>query len=177
MSVPKSERGQSGLEFYHTALNLRREIIALLLRDFGLKKKVRTTEILTQMYSIDPEDEKTLQAILTKYQMDDSVIDEYPTWLVDEFRNTILLILRDLRLNIRMANSIYVTTKAEYEERRNHWNRAIGNCQQLLEEMQFVIETLPVNAEKYMRYVGMIEKEINLLKGVRKSDNKILGRL
>lgn len=177
MSVPKSERGQSGMEFYHNALKLRKEITALLLRDFGLKKKIRTTEILVKMYKIEPSDKQTLKSILTKYRMDDSVIDEYPEWLIKDFRDTIITILRNIRMNIRMGNSIYVTTKAEFDERRNCWNKAIGSCQQLLEEMQFVIETLPVDAEKYMRYVGMIEKEINLLKGVRKSDNKILGRL
>lgn len=177
MSVPKGERGLSGMEFYHTALALRREIISLLLRDFGLKKKERSIDLIAKMYGIDSTDEQTLKSIITKYRMDSSVIDEYPEWLINEFRDTILSILRSLRLNIRMANSIHVTNKAEYDERRNCWNRAIGNCQQLLEEMQFVIETLPVDAEKYMRYVGLIDKEINLLKGVRKSDNKILGRL
>lgn len=54
MSVPKSQRGQSAMEFYHNALILRQEITALLLRDFGLKKKVRTVEILTKMYNIEP---------------------------------------------------------------------------------------------------------------------------
>lgn len=177
MSVPEGKRGLSGMEFYHTALKLRREIISLLLRDFGLKKKERSIDLISKMYDIAPEDETALKSIVTKYRMDSSVIDEYPDWLIGEFRNTILLILRNLRLNIRMANSIYVTNKAEFDERRNCWNKAIGNCQQLLEEMQFVIETLPVDAEKYMRYVGMIDKEITLLKGVRKNDNKILGRL
>lgn len=177
MSVPKSQRNQSTMEFYHNALKLRHEITALLLRDFGLKKKVRTIEILVKMYDVDPNDEKTLAAILNKYKMDSSIIDEYPSWLVDEFRKTILDILRDISLNIKMANSIYIQTKEEYTERRLYWDRAIGNCQQLLAEMQFVIETLPVDAEKYMRYVEMIDKEINLLKGVRKADNKTLGKL
>ena len=38
--------------------------------------------------------------------------------------------------------------------------------------MQLAIEILPINAEKYMRYVDMIEEEIALLKGWRKADNK-----
>lgn len=177
MSVPKSKRNQSAMEFYHNALTLRHEITTLLLRDFGLKKKVRTVEILTKAYDISDDDKQTLAEILKKYQMDSSVIDEYPSWLIDEFRQTILHILRDMSLNIKMANSLYIQSKEEYVERRNYWSKAIGNCQQLLAEMQFVVETLPVNADKYMRYVGMIDKEINLLKGVRKADNKALGRL
>ena len=177
MSVPKSQRNQSVMEFYHNALNLRHEITALLLRDFGLKKKIRTVEILVKMCDIDPADKQTLTSILNKYKMDSSIIDEYPSWLIAEFRQTILGILRDMSLNIKMANSIYIQTKEEYTERRLFWDKAIGNCQQLLAEMQFVIETLPVDAEKYMRYVGMIDKQINLLKGVRKADNKALGKL
>ena len=34
------------------------------------------------------------------------------------------------------------------------------------------METLPVNADKYLRFGELIEKEIALLKGWRKSDNK-----
>lgn len=43
--------------------------------------------------------------------------------------------------------------------------------------MQYIISIIPVDAQKYMRYVDMIEKEIALLKGWRKSDNKILKRI
>ena len=34
------------------------------------------------------------------------------------------------------------------------------------------IETLPVDVDKYTRFAEMIQTEINLLKGWRKSDNK-----
>lgn len=54
---------------------------------------------------------------------------------------------------------------------------AIGNCEQLLQEMQYIISIIPVDAQKYIRYVEMIEKEIALLKGWRKSDNKILKKI
>ena len=43
--------------------------------------------------------------------------------------------------------------------------------------MQYIISIIPVDAQKYMRYVDMIEKEIALLKGWRKSDNKILKKI
>ena len=35
-----------------------------------------------------------------------------------------------------------------------------------------VIETLPVDVNKYLRFADLIQTEINLLKGWRKSDNK-----
>jgi hypothetical protein len=41
LSVLKSKRGLSKLEFYHNARKLRRDITSLLLRDFGVRNKVR----------------------------------------------------------------------------------------------------------------------------------------
>ena len=42
MSVLKNKRKQSKLEFFHNAYILRNEITLLLLRDFGIKDKIRT---------------------------------------------------------------------------------------------------------------------------------------
>ena len=44
MSVLKNKRSVSSLEFYHNAIMLRREITMLLLRDFGIKDKVRSVK-------------------------------------------------------------------------------------------------------------------------------------
>ena len=60
----------------------------------------------------------------------------------------------------------------EADERRLCQDRAIADCESLLQELQLVIDILPVDGEKYMRYVEMVEKEIALLKGWRKADNK-----
>lgn len=46
MSVLKNKRSVSSLEFYHNAITLRREITMLLLRDFGIKDKVRSIKSL-----------------------------------------------------------------------------------------------------------------------------------
>lgn len=54
---------------------------------------------------------------------------------------------------------------------------AVGNCEQLLQEMQYVISILDVDVNKYLPYVDMIEKEIALLRAWRKSDNRLLERV
>lgn len=77
-------------------------------------------------------------------------------------------------MNITAANSIYPTNESEYYDRRNYQNHAIGNCEQLLQEMQYIISVIPVDVNKFMPYTKMIVKEIQLLKGWRKSDNRIL---
>lgn len=46
MSVLKNKRSVSSLEFYHNAIMLRREITMLLLRDFGIKDKVRSGKLM-----------------------------------------------------------------------------------------------------------------------------------
>lgn len=64
------------------------------------------------------------------------------------------------------------TYMEELIERRLHQDKAIGQCYRLTQELQYAIETLPVDVNKYLRFATMIQTEINLLKGWRKSDNK-----
>lgn len=47
----------------------------------------------------------------------------------------------------------------------------------MLQELQYIIEVLPVDANKLLRYVDMIDKEVALLKGWRKANGKIAKRL
>ena len=89
-------------------------------------------------------------------------------------RENILLILRNLINNITSANTIYAVNESEVEDRRRYQTEAIANCEQLLQEMQYVISVLPCDINKFMPYVGLIEEEIKLLKGWRKSNSKIL---
>ena len=177
MSVLKNKRALSELEFFHNATELRREITLLLLRDFGVKDKVRTVKSLYGISNMEPEDTKKIQEMVEKYGMCGSIVEEYPMWLIDKMRNNVLNIYHSMIMNITQANTIYPMSEEEFHDRRNFQNHAIGNCEQLLQEMQYIISIIPVDAQKYMRYVDMIEKEIALLKGWRKSDNKILKRI
>lgn len=174
MSVLKNKRSVSSLEFYHNAVSMRKEITSLLLRDFGVKNKVRDTVFLTK--NMSEEDAKLFKGLCEKYDFD-GAIEEYPEWLIADLRKGVMNLLRNLIQNITAANSIYPVHESEYYERRKLQNAAIANCEQLLQEFQYIIDILPVNANKYLRYVDMIEKQIALLKGWRKSDNRILKRV
>lgn len=169
MSVPVRLRSQSKYEFYMGAVRLRKEITKLLLRDLGVKKLIRNIKIKTD--GMEPQDADLLLGVMEKYELT-SFPGEYPMWLIDNLRRSIWDILRDMHINITRAYSIWATNDAEAKERRLCQDRAIADCESLLQEMQLAIEVLPVDAEKYMRYVDMIEREEALLKGWRKADNK-----
>lgn len=171
MSVLKNKRGLSDLEFYRNGIVLRKNLTELLLRDFGIRNKIRKSVTMTK--HMTEEDAATFQNLVDKYECT-NIIDEYPDWLIDKMRNNILNLCYAMIMNITAANSIYPTNKSEYYDRRNYQNHAIGNCEQLLQELQYIISIIPVDANKFMPYTKMITKEIQLLKGWRKSDNRIL---
>lgn len=174
MSVLKNKRGLSDLEFYRNGIMLRKNLTELLLRDFGIKNKIRKPVAYTK--NMTQEDAETFQGLIDKYECT-NIIEEYPSWLVDYMRKNILNICHSMIMNITQANTIYPTNETEYYDRRNYQNHAIGNCEQLLQEMQYIISVIPVDANKYMPYVNMITREIQLLKGWRKSDNHILRKI
>lgn len=159
MSFPKSKRKPTTFEVEFNATKLRKNVTKYLLQDFAVnERRIRKGE-----QDLIPE-----EAVLN------SDISETQSWFIKEERRTILLILRQLASNVTMANSIYITSMVEYNERRKCQDFAIGNCFQLLTEFQYIIDILPnVNVNKYMVITDDIAKEIALLRGWRKSDNKI----
>lgn len=156
MSVLKSKRKQSKLEIFHHAYKLRREMTDLLMRDFGYKAP-----------SFDKamkEEKKTKILNLHK-------------WFIEDERVYIITIIREMMKNITLANSIYPTTLSECDQRRSYQNLAIGLANDIKQELQYAIDVLPVNVEKYIYYSDELDKQITLLKEWRKSDNKIRKRI
>lgn len=116
---------------------------------------------------------------LTQYILHDFAITDEMTesekWFLNSSREVIVNRVRDLIANITMANNIYVTTQMEYEERRKHQDYALGNCFQLIQELQYVIDVFGgrVNVNKYMDTADAVNSEIALIRGWRKSENKL----
>ena len=80
--------------------------------------------------------------------------------------------LREITKHVFIANSIYPTCYEEFVQRRLHQDEAIGQCYRLTQELQYAIETLPVDVNTYLQFGEAIQTEINLIKGWRKADNK-----
>jgi hypothetical protein len=75
---------------------------------------------------------------------------------------------------ITAANTIYPTTDAELEQRRAHQNEAIVACEQIIQHIQFMIDTLDGASVSDFQCLGeMLFKEVALIKAWRKQ-NKVL---
>ena len=72
------------------------------------------------------------------------------------------------------ANNIFATNLKEYELRRIYQDKAIANCHVLKQELQSVVDVMSgLNLNKYKIPIQDIDKEINLIKSWRKSDNRL----
>lgn len=170
MSVLKSKRKASQFEVFHHFYKMRKEVTDLLLRDFGYDYN-RAENKVAKMFGgrsyteLTTEEKSRYDRLMEKNR----AFDE---WFIEDERKVIVDCLRSIGENVFLANSIYPTYMEELIERRLRQDKAIGLCYRLTQELQYAIETLPVDVNKYLRFAEMIQTEINLLKGWRKSDNK-----
>jgi hypothetical protein len=164
--------GEPKLEALSKAIKLRNVITKLLLRDFNTKSMVRTVDNLAKKYGMSERDAEQYMGLCNRYNIK-QILEEYPYWMISEFREDILRCLRNLIRNITIANSIYPTTLYECDMRRHYQNLAICECEILLQEFRYIVNNIAVNANKYINYVVLIDEEVHLLKAWRKTDNKI----
>ena len=170
MSVLKSKRKSSQFEVFHHLYKTRKEVTDLLLRDFGYdleraEKKVEKMFGGRRYEELTPEEKVRYDKLKAKNEA-------FDTWFIEDERKCVVDCLREITKEVFMANNIYPTVMKELVERRLCQDRAVGQCYRLTQELQYAIETLPVDVNKYTRFADMIQTEINLFKGWRKSDNK-----
>lgn len=177
MAVLASQRSLPNTDYYYNALQIRKNMTLLLLRDFGVKDKVRTVDFYAKMAKMNDEDTETFAGILDKYNLNTKILEEYPSWLIKQFRDNILNTMYKLVYYITQGDSIQTPSSFEIcKERQVMQQKAIGCCNQLLQDMQYVMDILPIDAEKLMPYVGAILEEIEAIKRWRKRTNKDFAR-
>jgi len=171
MAVLKNKRKASQFEVFHHAFELRKEITDLLLRDFGYKARPKKPSMKART---EQQAEAELKSEARRVAFSD--------WYIGQEQEAVLNILRSLIQNIIRANSIYPSRElpddiyeAEVKERRLYQDRAVAECFVLLQELQYIIETLPVDINKYTRFADSIQLEIALIKGWRKADKSRYG--
>ena len=108
-----------------------------------------------------------------RYQKTKERYEAFDEWFIKDERNTITAYMREVTKHCFVANSNYPYIDEEYVQRRLHQDEAIGFCFSIKQELQYAIETLPVDVNVYLRFAEMIDKEVALIKAWRKSDNRI----
>lgn len=155
MSVRADLRSESSLLFYKTARELRREISCDLLLKFESKSETFTT------------DENTVV----------NQKEQYPSYMVDFIRKTILGLLQKLMQYISMANAIYPACVLEVDKRRLLQDYAIGTAEALQNELEYCADVFPDTLRCLLHYADEIDHLIKVLRRWKKSNAKILKSL
>lgn len=170
MSVLKNKRKASQFEVFHHLYKMRRDITELLLRDFGYSYEKADKRLLKRFNGRGYAD--LTEAEQLQYDRLKQKWEAFDDWFIYDERQVIVDCLREITKHVFIANSIYPTCEEEYIQRRLHQDEAIGQCYRLTQELQYAIETLPVDVNTYLQFGEAIQTEINLIKGWRKADNK-----
>ena len=176
MSVVYGKRGLSSMEFWKQLCRLEKEMIFLLLHDFGVRSRSRQPDFFAKILKMTDEDKRTLLEICEKYSIA-KITDDYPEWLINRYRDRVLDTLTRIKQNVRDANEVYPYFESEFYDRRRYQDDAIRECGELYDIFTLCKETLPVDADRYERLVQKIEQVATLLRGWRKSDNRILRQI
>lgn len=175
MSVLKSKRDLSDMEFYKNAIRMNQELVTWMMRNFGTDRNPRSVNQVIK--NISEDDQKTIDDIFSKYGQSPNheFVSEFPKWYVDHKRKKLLDLCDELIENITNANSIYPTEEflhEEYAMRREFQTMAICNCKDIEQVLQGIRVDFRIDINKLDRFLDMLKREVDLLKGWRQSDNK-----
>lgn len=172
-NVPKSQRKKQPFEARQHFSKLSGEVADLLMNSFGYSD-YQYEKLIERFGNNLKIDEDRRKDAVERMEFKRKNFDE---WFIQHERDTVLTILRQAVSEFTIGNSIFPTGEAlmeEYKERRMHMDKSIAYCYDLIAEIQFAIETLPVDLNKFNHFNELITKQIELIKGVRQSDNRFL---
>lgn len=117
MSVLKNLRSLSEMQFYKTAITIRKELTIWLLKDFGTRRNAKSVNQVIK--DITPEEQAQIDAIFARYGRTScrTYQSEYPDWFVEFERKIISENLAEMVTNITQANSIYPYFAFEWDLR------------------------------------------------------------
>ena len=171
-SIPKSKRGESKLEAMHKAYQIRTRILQELMLSFGYSEKKQEEHLAkVTSYIRDPEEREAQKSRLRERE------DDFHNWIIEKERDDILKPCKAIITHLTRANSIYPSYVSEFEERRLEMDRAIADCNELQQELQYIAEVLPSDKNKFMNIVLEVDSLHNMIKKLRQSDNRFLQHL
>lgn len=181
MAVAEPFRDLSKAEFLNQFHALRKEVNQLMMRDFGIKPRNYDVDLVKEIYHLEDEDFETLTQISEKYGMKSYYTDKYPKERVEQWKKEISQIMDNIGISIEQGNNrdikhaLYPT--AEYLKRTEYLEDAIGYCQALKDKFHEILDIIDVKTGQYVVISKMLKREIELLKGVKRADKKLLKNI
>jgi len=96
---------------------------------------------------------------------------------INRVSDNVIELATGISRHLRIANTIFPTYMSEFEERRIEMDRAMACCNALQDELQYVGECLYADLNRYMNLVLQIQKEFNMIKSLRQTDNRFLKNI
>lgn len=166
--IKKSERTESRLQTVHNAYKIRTAVTKLAENNFYFDLN-KIKEVVDQNTK-NITDEKLKERAQKR-------IYQYFNNQISRMTNKIINTACEINEHLRVANTIFPTYMSEFEERRLELDRAMSCCNILQDELQYAGECLYADLNKYTTLVIEIQKEFNMIKKLRQSDNRFLKEM
>ena len=152
--IKKSERKESKLQTIHNAYMIRMAVTNLAENNFyitfsKIEEQIRIKENMYKFYRNQ----------------------------INRVSDNVIELATGISRHLRIANTIFPTYMSEFEERRIEMDRAMACCNALQDELQYAGECLYADLNKYMNLVLEIQKEFNMIKSLRQTDNRFLKNI
>lgn len=175
MSVHKSDRDKSSLDYYHYFYTLKRELTNLALRNFGVKSWEIKDTMITDDWS--DSDKEMLEYLINQYHREPLVARD-PQWFIDKLRDELINLLLELSGYISDGYKLQTPIILKEAEQKRLWqDQALGCCEKIIQLLQYAGAVLPINLNTMIRFIPLIEQEEQLIKDWRKDSNKDLKKL
>ena len=165
--IKKSERTESKLEVIHGAYAIRMAVTNLAENNFYITFSKIEEKINNRIKGLDEKEQIRIKENMYKFYRNQ----------INRVSDNVIELATGISRHLRIANTIFPTYMSEFEERRIEMDRAMACCNALQDELQYVGECLYANLNRYMNLVLQIQKEFNMIKSLRQTDNRFLKNI
>ena len=165
--IKKSERTESKLEVIHNAYAIRMAVTKIAENNFYITLSKIEEKINNRIKGLEEKEQKRIKESMYKFYRSQ----------IDRVSNNVIELATGISRHLRIANTIFPTYMSEFEERRLEMDRAMACCNALHDELQYVGECLYADLNRYMNLVLQIQKEFNMIKSLRQTDNRFLKNI
>lgn len=163
-SVHVSERGEQTMKFNLLLTKIQwavGEFIRLRLGGYGKQKIQEKYEAELTAQNKELEKQGKQLKVIHEHWFDSTI---------DHLAHAMWTALEETTLAVRSANSVYITSYDDWQERRNYWHKARGALSALDAVMNECTGTLNLNPDTFKGLIDLIKEERAVIKGCIEKD-------